>query len=51
MRFRPMKAGVDFVGVGVGAMIVDPRGRLFLAKRGEKAKNERGCWEFTGGSV
>ncbi|MHB0967040.1 MAG: NUDIX domain-containing protein [Bellilinea sp.] len=46
-----MKAGVDFVGVGVGAVIVDSRGRLFLAKRGEKAKNERGCWEFPGGSV
>ncbi len=46
-----MKPGVDFIGVGVGAVIVDPLGRLFLAKRGEKAKNERGCWEFPGGSV
>ena len=46
-----MKRGVDYIGVGVGAILVDSQGRLFLAKRGEKAKNERGCWEFPGGSV
>jgi mutator protein MutT len=37
--------------VGVGAIIVDDDGRVFLAKRGPKAKNERGLWEFPGGSV
>ena len=46
-----MKRGVDYIGVGVGALIVDERGRLFLARRGPKAKNERGLWEFPGGSV
>lgn len=46
-----MKRGVDYIGVGVGAIIVDPAGRLFLAQRGPKAKNERGLWEFPGGSV
>jgi 8-oxo-dGTP diphosphatase len=46
-----MKRGVDYIGVGVGAVIVDAKGRLFLAKRGPKAKNERGLWEFPGGSV
>jgi mutator protein MutT len=30
---------------------VDTRGRLFLARRGPEAKNERGLWEFPGGSV
>ncbi len=43
--------GIDHIGVGVGAIIVDDRGRLFLARRGPKAKNERGLWEFPGGSV
>jgi 8-oxo-dGTP diphosphatase len=43
--------GVDFIGVGVGAIIVDESGRLFLARRGPKAKNERGLWEFPGGAV
>jgi 8-oxo-dGTP diphosphatase len=46
-----MKRGVDYIGVGVGAIIVDNQGRLFLARRGPKAKNERGLWEFPGGSV
>ena len=46
-----MKRGVDCIGVGVGAVIVDSRGWLFLARRGPKAKNERGLWEFPGGSV
>ena len=46
-----MQRGVDYIGVGVGAIIVDSQGRLLLAKRGPKAKNERGLWEFSGGSV
>lgn len=46
-----MKRGVDYIGVGVGALIVAEDGRLFMAKRGSKAKNERGLWEFPGGSV
>ncbi|MGE5251936.1 MAG: NUDIX domain-containing protein [Bacteroidota bacterium] len=46
-----MRPGVDYIGVGVGAVLVDPEGRLFLARRGPKAGNERGLWEFPGGSV
>jgi 8-oxo-dGTP diphosphatase len=46
-----MKRGIDYIGVGVGAIIVDNQGRLFLARRGPAAKNERGLWEFPGGSV
>jgi 8-oxo-dGTP diphosphatase len=46
-----MQRGVDYIGVGVGAIIVDPQGRLFAALRGPQAKNERGKWEFPGGGV
>lgn len=46
-----MKRGIDYIGVGVGAVIVDDAGRLFLARRGPLAKNERGLWEFPGGAV
>jgi len=46
-----VKRGIDYIGVGVGAILVDGRGRLFLARRGPQAKNERGLWEFPGGSV
>jgi mutator protein MutT len=46
-----MRRGFDYIGVGVGAIIVSERGELFLARRGPLAKNERGLWEFPGGSV
>ena len=46
-----MKRGIDYIGVGVGAIIVNRYGQLFLSRRGTKAKNERGLWEFPGGSV
>ncbi len=46
-----MKRGFYYIGVGVGAVIEDGAGRVFLAQRGPDAKNERGLWEFPGGSV
>jgi 8-oxo-dGTP diphosphatase len=49
--FDNLKRGIDYIGVGVGAIIVNKEGYLFLARRGPKAKNERGLWEFPGGSV
>ena len=32
-----MKRGIDYIGVGVGAVIVNDRGQLFLARRGPQA--------------
>jgi mutator protein MutT len=46
-----MKRGIDYIGVGVGACIVNDQGQIFLALRGQKAKNEKGKWEIPGGSV
>jgi len=46
-----MKRGIDYIGVGVGALLVNDAGEIFLAQRGPLAKNERGLWEFPGGSV
>jgi 8-oxo-dGTP diphosphatase len=46
-----MKRGVDYIGVGVGAVIINDQGQLFLSQRGPLARNERGLWEFPGGSV
>jgi mutator protein MutT len=43
--------GRDHVGVGVGAVVLDATGRVFLARRGPGARNEAGCWEFPGGMV
>jgi len=46
-----MKKGVDYIGVGVGAVIFNDHGRAFMAKRGNKSRNEAGKWEFPGGGV
>ncbi len=46
-----MKKGIDYIGVGVGAAILDKDGKVFIAKRGKKARNEQGKWEIPGGGV
>jgi mutator protein MutT len=46
-----MQPGVDYIGVSVGAIILNERDELFMSQRGQKARNERGCWEFPGGRV
>ncbi len=46
-----MRIGYDFIGVGVGALIVGEDEQVFLAQRGPGAKNERGFWEFPGGMI
>ncbi|MFH2085750.1 MAG: NUDIX domain-containing protein [bacterium] len=46
-----MVKGIDYIGVSAGAMIINDQGQIFLAQRGQKANNERGCWENPGGSV
>jgi 8-oxo-dGTP diphosphatase len=46
-----MKRGIDYIGVGVGAIIVNDLGQLFLSLRGPLSRNERGLWEFPGGAV
>ena len=46
-----MKRGVDYIGVGAGAMIFNSEGKVFLSQRGEKARNESGKWDFPGGAV
>mgnify|MGYP001558232717 FL=1 len=46
-----MKKGIDYIGVGVGAVILNSEGRVFLAKRGREVRNESGRWEFPGGGV
>ncbi len=46
-----MKKGVDYIGVAVGALIFNKKGEIFLTKRSQNAKNERGHWEAPGGGV
>ena len=49
--FRYMKQGVDYIGVAVGAMMFNEKDELFITKRSQNCKNERGHWEIPGGSV
>ena len=46
-----MKRGVDYIGVAVGAMILNDKGEVLLCKRSKHAYNEKGCWEVPGGAV
>ncbi len=46
-----MKKGIDYIGVGVGGVIFNIDGKVFLARRGKEARNECGKWEFPGGGV
>ncbi len=46
-----MRPGVDFIGVGCGALIVNDKGETLLLKRGPKSKNEAGFWSKPGGTV
>jgi len=46
-----MEKGIDYIGVGTGAMIFNNEGKVFLTKRGPKSRNEAGKWDFPGGSV
>ena len=49
--YSAMRKGVDYIGVGAGAIIFNDSGEIFLAKRGHDARNEKHRWEFPGGSV
>jgi 8-oxo-dGTP diphosphatase len=46
-----MKKGIDFIGVGAGALVFNKEGKVLLAQRGPKANNEAGKWDFPGGTV
>lgn len=46
-----MKKGIDFIGVGTGAIIFNDEGKVFVTQRGPKARNENGKWDFPGGAV
>lgn len=46
-----MKPGIDYIGVGTGAVIVNEEGKILLTRRGPKARNQVGKWEAPGGRV
>lgn len=45
-----MKIGIDYIGVGVGAVICSD-GKILLQKRSQVVRNERGKWIIPGGVI
>ncbi len=45
------KPGVDFIGIGCGALIINDKNETLLIKRNPKSQNEAGFWSKPGGTV
>ncbi|MEK7583144.1 MAG: NUDIX domain-containing protein [Patescibacteria group bacterium] len=46
-----MQPGVDYIGVGVGGLIVNEKDETLLMKRGLKSRNLIGYWNRPGGII
>jgi len=46
-----MKKGIDYIGIGIGAVIINKDKKIFLSQRGKNARNEKGRWECPGGGL
>ena len=46
-----MTPGIDYIGVGCGALIVNDKKETLLLKRGAKSRNQAGYWSKPGGTV
>ena len=46
-----MKPGVDYIGVGCGAVIKNGEDKILLMKRGSLSKSEPNTWCIPGGAV
>jgi len=46
-----MKPGIDYIGIGCGALIINDKNETLLVKRGLKSKNQVGVWSKPGGAV
>jgi hypothetical protein len=45
------RIGIDYVGTSAGAVIKDKEGKIFMAQRGFKARDDVGKWEFPHGYI
>jgi len=46
-----MIPGIDYIGVGCGALIINDKNETLLLKRGTKSRNQAGYWSKPGGTV
>ncbi len=45
------KAGREFVGIGVGAIVINSEGKVFVEQRGPLASDDQFLWGWPGGEV
>lgn len=48
---KKLKPGLDYIGVGGGALIVNDKNQVLLLKRNSGARNDAGCWNKPGGTL
>jgi len=46
-----MKQGINYIGVGCGALILNEKEEVLVMKRSNKCKNQHGHWQIPGGAV
>src|SRR5882762_8112984 len=46
-----LRRGIDHIGVSAVAVVHDGAGKILLQKRGQKARDEQGRWDLTGGAI
>lgn len=46
-----MKPGIDYTGVSAIFLCHDGQGKFLMGKRGAKARDEQGAWDFGGGGI
>lgn len=46
-----MQKGKDYIGIGVGAVILNEQKQILMMHRGKEAQNEPNCWDKPGGGV
>lgn len=53
-KTSPLKAGKDYIGLGIGAVILNAEGEILLMKRSRNLPSDRttvGMWSIPGGEV
>lgn len=48
---KNLKPGIDYIGVGCGALIINDKNETLLLKRTSKTRNQAGLWSKPGGAV
>ena len=48
---QKLKAGIDYIAITTPFYCTDGKGLFVLHKRGNRCRDEQGCWDFGGGKL